>query len=350
MDWFAGMNAVLRYIEDNLTEDISLEELAKFVGCSVYEFSRIFSFVARVTISEYIRRRKLSQAVFDIQTSKEKIINIALKYGYESPTTFNRAFKDMHGTTPLSARKSGVQLKIYQPMSFTLQMKGITPLNYRLERREAFKLIGRVGYMSVEDSQNKPLSLWNTEIKYPNADNHSEQVDVSALLHSVPDVPNEIEVTFTKIDDTKTKIKIGFGMAGNSQTKPYMTAAIGYHLTDGKVKAVAGFAEDELKNMIDDRTDCCNDAGSFIRAKSENIANEDFIDTIPAANWAVFSFTDERNAANVAEAYTNILTEWFTGNAYRRRVDMPHLERFSFDTNPKDKQKAWEIWMPVEHI
>lgn len=86
MDWLHSMNLVIKHIEENLTQPIPYENLSRIVGCSVYEFSRIFSFMAGMSISEYIRRRRLSQAVFDILNSKEKIIDIVLKYCYESPT------------------------------------------------------------------------------------------------------------------------------------------------------------------------------------------------------------------------------------------------------------------------
>jgi len=79
MDWLKGMNGVIDYIEVNMTQPIKYESLSKIVGCSVYEFSRIFSFMAGMSVSEYIRRRRLSQAVFDIQNGKDKIIDIALK-------------------------------------------------------------------------------------------------------------------------------------------------------------------------------------------------------------------------------------------------------------------------------
>lgn len=105
MDWLQGMNQVVEYIEENLTENIRIDSLSRIVGCSVYEFSRIFSFMAGMSVSEYIRRRRLSQAVFDIQDGNEKIVDIALKYCYESQATFTRAFKEMHNQTPMLARK-----------------------------------------------------------------------------------------------------------------------------------------------------------------------------------------------------------------------------------------------------
>jgi AraC family transcriptional regulator len=110
MDWLKGMNSAVEYIEENLTQPIQYESLSQIVGCSVYEFSRIFSFMAGMSISEYVRRRRLSQAVFDIQNGGEKIIYIATKYCYESSTSFSRAFKELHGATPQSARKMSVPL------------------------------------------------------------------------------------------------------------------------------------------------------------------------------------------------------------------------------------------------
>lgn len=97
MDWLNGLNKVMGYIEENLTNQIRYEALASMAGCSVYEFSRVFSFLTGMSVSEYIRRRRLSQAVFDIQGGGEKVVDIALKYGYESQATFTRAFKELHG-------------------------------------------------------------------------------------------------------------------------------------------------------------------------------------------------------------------------------------------------------------
>ncbi|MDF2685003.1 MAG: transcriptional regulator, AraC family [Clostridia bacterium] len=142
MDWLKGMNDVLEYIEKNLTENIQHESLSRIVGCSVYEFSRIFSFMAGMSISEYIRRRRLSQAVFDIQNGNEKIIDIALKYRYESQSTFSRAFKELHNQTPLSARKNGIHLKTYPKITFKFIIKGVVEMDFRIEKKNIFKIIG----------------------------------------------------------------------------------------------------------------------------------------------------------------------------------------------------------------
>ena len=142
MDWFKSMNRVVEYIEDNLTQPIKYETLARMIGCSVYEFSRIFSFISGISVSEYVRRRRLSQAVFDIQNGKEKIIDIALKYCYESPAAFARAFKELHGTAPLSARKKNVPLKNYPAIKFVLSIKGVNEMNFKIVEKPAFTAVG----------------------------------------------------------------------------------------------------------------------------------------------------------------------------------------------------------------
>ena len=119
MDWVKQLNIAIRYIEDHLTGTIEYDELAKMLCCSTYQFQRMFAFMNNVPLSEYIRRRKLSLAVADIQKG-ERVIDVALKYGYSSPTAFSRAFQCLHGITPSEARKKGTLLKTYPPISFKL--------------------------------------------------------------------------------------------------------------------------------------------------------------------------------------------------------------------------------------
>ena len=162
MDWLKGMNNVVRYVEENLTQPIEYETMASIVGCSTYEFSRIFSFMTRMSISEYVRRRRLSQAVFDIQRGNAKIIDIALKYCYESPAAFTRAFKDMHGTAPLSARKSNVSLKNYPAIKFALSIKGVSEMNFKIVEKPAFSVIGikHLFRDNWEYDENQISELW----------------------------------------------------------------------------------------------------------------------------------------------------------------------------------------------
>lgn len=151
MDWVERMNGVVEYIEAHLDREIDYSVFSKIFCCSTYEFSRIFSFIAEMPISEYIRRRRLSSAALDIQSGNEKIVDIALKYGYESQAAFTRAFKKMHGLNPLSARKNGAFLKTFPKISFTLIIKGVNEMNFRIEKKDGFKLIGKKNTGSYND-------------------------------------------------------------------------------------------------------------------------------------------------------------------------------------------------------
>ncbi|WP_315118238.1 AraC family transcriptional regulator [uncultured Clostridium sp.] len=142
MDSLKKMNEALDYIEENLTNDINFKEIARLALCSEYHFQRMFSFLTGVTLGEYIRRRRLTVAAFEIINSNMKIMDIAIKYGYSSPDSFTRAFQSLHGVTPSEARNNGQSLKAYPRMTFQLSIKGGDEMNYRIEEKEAFSIIG----------------------------------------------------------------------------------------------------------------------------------------------------------------------------------------------------------------
>ena len=142
MDSLKKMNNALNYIEENLDGEINLKEVARLAFCSEYHFQRMFSFLAGVSLSEYIRRRRLTVAAFEINNSNIRIIDLAVKYGYNSPDSFTRAFQNLHGITPSEARCNGKSLKAYPLMTFQLSIKGGNEMNYRIEEKEAFRIIG----------------------------------------------------------------------------------------------------------------------------------------------------------------------------------------------------------------
>jgi AraC family transcriptional regulator len=142
MDLLQSMNRAMKYIEENLTEEIDFREVARQAYCSEYHFKRMFSFLAGVPLSEYIRRRRLTLAAFDIKDHNVKVIDVAIKYGYSSPDSFTRAFQSLHGITPSEARIHGHSLKAYMPMTFQLSIKGGSEMNYRIEEKEAFRIVG----------------------------------------------------------------------------------------------------------------------------------------------------------------------------------------------------------------
>ncbi|BAB04313.1 AraC family transcriptional regulator [Halalkalibacterium halodurans] len=142
MDWLKRMNGAMAYIEEHLTGDIDYREVARIACCSEYHFKRMFSFIAGVTLSEYIRRRRLTLAAFELKNSQMKVIDVAVKYGYHSPDAFTRAFQSVHGITPTEARNNGHSLKAYPAMTFHISIKGGTEMNYRMEQKEAFRVVG----------------------------------------------------------------------------------------------------------------------------------------------------------------------------------------------------------------
>lgn len=150
MEWLHQLSKAIDYMEDNLDDDISFEEVAKIACCSTFYFQRMFSYIAGISLSEYIRRRRMTLAAFDLQTSDMKIMDIAIKYGYKSPTAFNRAFQNIHGVAPTAARTQSTMLNAYPRISFSIHVIGDTNLRYRMEQKESFRVVG-VRTMLKED-------------------------------------------------------------------------------------------------------------------------------------------------------------------------------------------------------
>ncbi len=142
MDVLDSLNKALAYLEEHLTGDIDYTEIAKIAGCSEYHFKRMFSFLAGLSLSEYIRRRRLTLAALDLKDSNLRIIDVAVKYGYESADSFSRAFQSIHGILPSEARNGSSRLKAYPRMTFQLAIKGGGAMNYRIVEKAPFKLVG----------------------------------------------------------------------------------------------------------------------------------------------------------------------------------------------------------------
>ena len=143
MDTLERFNSALAYIEANLDGVIDGKEISKITFYSPYQFQKIFTAMSGIPLSEYIRNRRLDKAAFDLQNTDETVGAIALKYGYDSPTAFNRAFQRLHGIAPSRIRtEKGLQLKAYPPMQFQLCIKGATVMKYRIVEQKAFRLVG----------------------------------------------------------------------------------------------------------------------------------------------------------------------------------------------------------------
>lgn len=286
MDWLKGMNDVAAYIESHLTQRLSYGTMARMVGCSVYEFSRIFSFMAGMPVSEYIRRRRLSQAAFDLQQRQIKVIDAALRYGYDSPTSFARAFRELHGVTPSQARSPGTSLKTYPPISFQLTIQGVSPMEFRMERTEEFKIVGMVDRGNPDspdymDSEPVLGPLWQRFM-----DEYDPRLWKERLYH-----------------------------------EPFWQVAAYNYAPEGETAIGAEYAGVCPQGME--------------------------LYTVPAAQWAVFSFPGPTGYPHVPKAYARILTEWFPKSGYTRDKAVPNLEVYP-SGNADAPEYRWEIWMPVK--
>lgn len=142
MDLLDGMNRTVNYIEEHITERIDYKKLAEYAGIPAYHFQKMFACMADVPLTEYIRRRKMSLAAEELQQGSRKIVDVALKYGYNSPTAFNRAFWDVHGTSPSLVKKGRAPAVSYPALQFSFSVKGAKHLDFRLEKRDGFRILG----------------------------------------------------------------------------------------------------------------------------------------------------------------------------------------------------------------
>lgn len=143
MNWIAGIQRAIEYVEEHIMEPIDYEEVAKSAYSSSFHFQRVFSILCGFTLGEYIRSRRLSLAARELLNSDDKIIDIAIKYGYDTPESFSRAFTRFHGVSPSQAKNRSVVLKNFSRLSVKLTLNGGNTMDYRIETKKEFKLIMR---------------------------------------------------------------------------------------------------------------------------------------------------------------------------------------------------------------
>ena len=161
MDWNIRLNRALDYIEDCLSKEIDFDYAAKLAFCNRNDLSSMFYIVTGVQLKEYIRRRRLSLAALEIQNSDVKIIDIAMKYGYSSPTAFNRAFQTQHKASPQYARSRKIFINTYPRISFQITIKGEINMKCRVEKKPAFKVVGVKKSFRNDTEENLVPYFWS---------------------------------------------------------------------------------------------------------------------------------------------------------------------------------------------
>lgn len=288
MDMLAQLNKALSYIEENLSDRVEYQEAAKIACCSEYHFTRMFSFLAGITLSEYIRRRRLTLAGLELSHSDIKIIDAAMKYGYTSPDSFTRAFQSMHGITPSEARIHGKSLKAFPRMTFQLTIKGGSEMNYRIEDKEAFRIVGI--------KKRVPIVFQGVN----------------------PEIASMFEgLTLEMID----KIK------GFSNVQP-----------SGLISASTNFSEGRMEEK--------GELDHYIGAATTEDARDSFAQLeVPASTWAVFTAVGPFPSA-LQEIWGRIYSEWFPSSEYELSQGPEMLWNEHKDVaSPKFKS---EIWIPIK--
>lgn len=160
MEWMAVIGNSIQYIEAHITEPLTIETIARAVNVSPFYFQKGFALLCGFTVSEYIRNRRLALAGNDLAATDEKVIDIALKYGYDSPDSFTKAFTRFHGVTPTAARRDGVLLKSFAPLKIRFSLEGGYLIDYKIVSKDAFTVLANAAVFPYEGAKARVPAFW----------------------------------------------------------------------------------------------------------------------------------------------------------------------------------------------
>ncbi len=156
MDWVKSFQNAINYIEEHITEPADYDRIAREMNLSSFYFQKIFTIICGFTVGEYIRNRRLTLAGSELASTDNRIIDIALKYGYDTPEGFTRAFTKFHGAAPNVVRKHGAPLRSFTRLSVSITLKGGNPMDYKIIKKQAFKIIAKQQrFEKIEDVQGR---------------------------------------------------------------------------------------------------------------------------------------------------------------------------------------------------
>lgn len=161
MDWIKAVEGAIEYIEENITEDLTIAGIASQVNLSAFYFQKGFAMLCGYTVGEYIRMRRLSLAGSELLSPDVKVIDLAVKYGYDSSDSFTKAFTRFHGSTPTDVRKNRAALKSFARLHIKLSLEGGSVMEYRIEEKAAFKVMGISRVFSYESANTDIPEYWD---------------------------------------------------------------------------------------------------------------------------------------------------------------------------------------------
>lgn len=168
MEWMDAIEKAIGYIEDHITEELSVDKIAAYVNFSPFYFQKGFSLLCGFTIAEYIRKRRLALAGSELVSTDVKVIDVALKYGYDSPDSFTKAFTRFHGITPAMARREEATLKAFAPLKIQLTLKGGYLMDYRIMKKDSFTVIGAAKTFPYENAKDEIPKFWKEHFEAGN--------------------------------------------------------------------------------------------------------------------------------------------------------------------------------------
>ncbi len=160
MEWAKAIGEAVRYIENHITEDITLSSVAEHVRISPFYFHKGFSILCGYSVMEYVRNRRMALAGEELITSNITVIDLAMKYGYDSPDSFTKAFSRFHGHTPLAVRKNKTMVRTFAPLKLTISLKGGSVMDYKITKKEAFCILGASKEFSYENAKREIPLFW----------------------------------------------------------------------------------------------------------------------------------------------------------------------------------------------
>lgn len=160
-NWIEQFQNSINYIEDHLTDKLDAEAIAETAALSSFYYQRIFTALCGMTLMEYIRARRMTQAALELTHADERVIDVALKYGYDSPDSFTRAFQKFHGITPAKARESGAPLRSFAPLHVKVILEGGKMLDYRIVEKAPFTIVGFKRTFNTDTSYQEIPKFWN---------------------------------------------------------------------------------------------------------------------------------------------------------------------------------------------
>lgn len=285
MEGLQKMLDSIEYIERNLDNNLFIEDIAAIAYMSKYHFQRMFNMLTGYTVSEYIRNRRITLATQELVNSRSKVIDVAMKYGYESPESFTKAFRKIHGISPSEAKKNSQSLKAYPKLSFQIQLKGDVEMDYKIVEKDVFTVVGKsIRTTTIGGENNRKIAaFW---------------------------------------DESKQN-----GFTGELAKNCGSLGLIGISMDFDK----------QQENL------------TYLIGAEKNIEQTPFDweeRQIPSATWAVFPVYGAMPDA-MPRAWERIFFEWFPATRYEH-TGGPEMEVYVSDADPSLEDYYSEIWIPIK--